>query len=175
MPDPLDRKDFDRNAPLRLHVAARLAFPDGTITASDLKREAARGRLTIEKISDKEYTTLECVDRMRGLCRLPAADFEHPIKKPVIEGFQNVGIGARLLSRHRAASYCCLSVSGFSEWVKSGRLPPPLPGTSRWDLKAIDRALDGLSGLHDTKDSVTESLALDEWRANRARRSERNP
>ena len=33
--------------PLALGVAAALAFPDGTMTASGLRREAARGRLVI--------------------------------------------------------------------------------------------------------------------------------
>jgi hypothetical protein len=32
---------------LRLSMAAALAFPDGSMTASGLRREAARGRLVI--------------------------------------------------------------------------------------------------------------------------------
>lgn len=39
--------------------------------------------------------------------------------------------------------------------------------TTRWDLKAIDFALDAMSGLQPQQ----ESSALDEWRAKRARRS----
>lgn len=174
MPRRPDRRDIDRDTPLRLHVAARLAFPDGNMTASDLRREAARGRLTIETISDKEFTTLECVDRMRGLCRLAATEIEHPVKKPTIQNHEDVAARARLASRDRAAAYCCLSLSAFSNWVSNGRLPPPIAGTARWDLKAIDRALDTLSGLHDAKHSKTDGTALDEWRMNRARRSERN-
>jgi hypothetical protein len=77
---------------------------------------------------------------------------------------------ARLVSREQAAFYCGLSASAFSRWVKLQRLPPPLPGTSRWDLKAIDVALDSLSGLQ-----RTETSALDEWREKRARRSKGNP
>jgi hypothetical protein len=50
------------------------------------------------------------------------------------------------------------------------KLPPPLPGTTRWDRKAIDRALDALSGLQ-TDDR--EISALDDWKKTRARRSER--
>jgi hypothetical protein len=53
---------------------------------------------------------------------------------------------ARLLSRLRAAAYCDLSPGTFSNWVAAGRLPPPLPGTRRWDRHAIDVALDKLSG-----------------------------
>jgi predicted DNA-binding transcriptional regulator AlpA len=75
----------------------------------------------------------------------------------------------RLLSRHQAACYCGLSASAFSNWVKAGRLPASIFQTARWDLKAIDRALDSLSGIEESG-----STALDEWRAKRARRSERN-
>jgi hypothetical protein len=76
----------------------------------------------------------------------------------------------RLISRSVAAAYCGLSVGTFSNWVRSGKLPPPLTGTTRWDLKAIDLALDTMSGLQPQQ----EATALDEWRARRARRSEGN-
>jgi hypothetical protein len=38
------RTDVGLETPLRLNVAAVLAFPDGSMTASGLRREAARGR-----------------------------------------------------------------------------------------------------------------------------------
>lgn len=75
----------------------------------------------------------------------------------------------RLLSREKAAEYCGTSKQTFSAWVRLGRLPAPLPGAGRWDLKAIDHALDLLSGLHQMEES-----ALDERRVKRARRSEGN-
>ena len=46
------------NAPLRLKIAAALAYPDGSMTASGLRREAGRGRLVIERTAGKDYTTL---------------------------------------------------------------------------------------------------------------------
>jgi predicted DNA-binding transcriptional regulator AlpA len=76
----------------------------------------------------------------------------------------DLGIVPRLLTREQAATYCGLSVNGFSEWVKSGRLPGPIPRTSRWDLKAIDIALDTASGV-----SHTVQSPLEEWIAKRAR------
>ena len=78
-------------------------------------------------------------------------------------------IQPRLLTRQQAADYCSLSPSSFSNWVRLGKLPHPLPGTTRWDLKAIDLALDKLSGLH--TEPETSSSPLDEWREKRARRS----
>ena len=53
---PLEWVTLD--TPLRLGVAALLAFPDGSMTAPGLRREAARGRLVIERIAGKDYTTL---------------------------------------------------------------------------------------------------------------------
>src|SRR3982074_3777334 len=57
--------------PLRLSVAAALAFPDGSMTASGLRREGARGRLAIERVAGKDYTTLAAIEEMRALCRVP--------------------------------------------------------------------------------------------------------
>src|ERR1700734_119368 len=58
------------DTPLRLGVAAALAFPDGSMTASGLRREGARGRLVVERIAGKDYTTLANIERMRELCRV---------------------------------------------------------------------------------------------------------
>ncbi|WP_245344044.1 hypothetical protein [Bradyrhizobium japonicum] len=63
---------IDRDAPLRLRRAAELAFPGGGMTASGLRREAVRGRLVVERIAGKDYTTLAAISRMRELCRIPA-------------------------------------------------------------------------------------------------------
>src|SRR5947209_1200110 len=60
------------NTPLRLAVAAALAYPDGSMTASGLRREAKRGRLVIERTAGKDYTTLANIARMRERCRVEA-------------------------------------------------------------------------------------------------------
>jgi hypothetical protein len=57
------------DTPLRLDVAAAMAFPNGGVTAATLRREAARGNLVIERIANKDFTTLAAIDRMRELCR----------------------------------------------------------------------------------------------------------
>jgi predicted DNA-binding transcriptional regulator AlpA len=82
-----------------------------------------------------------------------------------------IGIEPRLLKREQAAAYCGLSVHGFSEWVKTGRLPGPIRGTVRWDRKAIDAAIDVLSRI----DAKSEDDALDQWKAKHHKRhAERN-
>src|SRR6476620_8278840 len=68
----LQRDEICEDAPLRLDVAAALAFPDGSMTGSGLRRESARGRLIIERIAGKDYTTLANIERMRELCRVEA-------------------------------------------------------------------------------------------------------
>src|SRR5580692_7828565 len=58
------------DTPLRLEIAAVIAFPDGSMTAAGLRREGARGRLVVERIAGKDYTTLANIERMRELCRV---------------------------------------------------------------------------------------------------------
>ena len=70
----------------------------------------------------------------------------------------------RLLTREQAAAYCGLSMQGFSQWVKAGRLPGPIKGTARWDLRAIDAALDAASGICATD----EESDFDRWKAKHA-------
>ncbi len=53
----------------------------------------------------------------------------------------------RLMSGSDAAAYLGLTAAAFSKWVSEGRIPKPLPGTRRWDRKAIDMALDKLSDI----------------------------
>lgn len=56
-------------------------------------------------------------------------------------------IEPRLLSREQAAAYCGITPTCFSMWVSSHKMPPAIPGTRKWDKKAIDAKLDEISGL----------------------------
>jgi hypothetical protein len=58
-----------RDTPLRLALAAEIAFPQGGVTAASLRAEAKRGRLAIERIAGKDFTTLSAIDEMRERCR----------------------------------------------------------------------------------------------------------
>jgi hypothetical protein len=78
-----DATAIDRNAPLRLARAAEIAFPGGGMTASGLRREAARGRLTIERVAGKDYVTLAEIDAMRQRCRREATK-----QSPDTDGFR---------------------------------------------------------------------------------------
>jgi len=79
------RAEISPDTPLRLSVAAALAFPDGSMSASGLRRERDRLRLIVERIAGKDYTTLANIERMRELCRVD-------VKVPDC-GSENVGEG----------------------------------------------------------------------------------
>lgn len=73
----------------------------------------------------------------------------------------------RLMTRSDAADYCSLSMAQFSQWVAIGRLPQSITGTHRWDRRALDDALDKLSGLS-TKSALSP---LEKWKAEQSARS----
>ena len=45
----------------------------------------------------------------------------------------------RLLTKSEAAAYCRCSLSAFDDWIRRGIMPSSIPGTHRWDRKAIDK------------------------------------
>lgn len=57
----------------------------------------------------------------------------------------------RSMKRATAAAYCDLSESAFEREVFAGRLPASvkLGGREHWDIKALDKALDKLTGQDD--------------------------
>lgn len=55
--------------------------------------------------------------------------------------------GPRLIGRRKAAAYLDIAESTFSMWVSTHKMPPPIPGTRKWDKRAIDAKLDEISGL----------------------------
>ena len=78
----LPRELVGPDAPLRLEVAAALAYPDGSMTASGLRKEARKGRLVIERTAGKDYTTLAAIEEMRALCRVHPKDRDFGSAKP---------------------------------------------------------------------------------------------
>jgi hypothetical protein len=78
-------------------------------------------------------------------------------------------IEQRGMTKTDAAAYCgCESLAAFDDWVRRGILPGPIPGTHRWDRKAIDMKLDLASGLQPT---IAPTTALEEWRAKKNARA----
>lgn len=73
----------------------------------------------------------------------------------------------RLVSRAEAAMYCGLKPSRFSDLVRSGKMPSAVPGTTKWDMKAIDLHLDKIAGIK----SEEPKTALELWREKKNARS----
>lgn len=64
----------------------------------------------------------------------------------------------RCLDRKEAASYLCVSPPTFDKLVRNGAAPAPiqLMGRKVWDKRALDRVLDALSGISDSRGSEEE-------------------
>lgn len=75
----IDRSQITDDTPLRLDIAAALKFPDGSIGASSLRKEAARGRLVIWRVAGKDFTSLRELNEMLERCRVQRA--------PPVSGF----------------------------------------------------------------------------------------
>jgi hypothetical protein len=67
----------------------------------------------------------------------------------------------RLQTEAQAAATIGIEVATFRHLVACGRLPKAIPALDLYDLKAIDAALDRLSGIG------TPGNALDRWREQR--------
>ncbi len=74
-------------------------------------------------------------------------------------------IQPRGLTREDAAAYCGLTPDGFDAWVRRGIVPGPIPGTQRWDRKAIDLALDRASGIQSSGEATASPFKA--WRSSR--------
>lgn len=62
----------------------------------------------------------------------------------------------RGLSKQEAAEYCgCETTGAFDRWRAKGIVPGPIPGTARWDRRALDAALDRASGLVTKSDELS--------------------
>ena len=62
--------DIGNDTPLRLDIAAKIAFPRGGVTATTLRKEAKRGKLVIVRVGGKDFTTLNYIKRMVELCHV---------------------------------------------------------------------------------------------------------
>ncbi|MDA9538511.1 hypothetical protein ACM41_20545 [Bradyrhizobium sp. CCBAU 21362] len=77
----------------------------------------------------------------------------------------------RCLTKDEAATYCgCNTLAAFDSWLQKGIVPKAIPGTNRWDRKALDAALDRASGL--VADFAAELTPYQRWKAENARKTQ---
>jgi predicted DNA-binding transcriptional regulator AlpA len=71
----------------------------------------------------------------------------------------------RCYDRKEAASYVGVSPTHFDKLVREGTMPKPVKFSARkvWDRTALDRAIDGLSGIDSTLRPENDN-PLDSWR-----------
>jgi hypothetical protein len=83
-------------------------------------------------------------------------------------------IEPRGMSKEQAAAYAGReSLSAFNDWIRRGIMPGPIPGTRKWDRKAIDAAVDRLTGLQ--RKIEVQTSPYDAWKASEnASAAERN-
>jgi hypothetical protein len=68
----------------------------------------------------------------------------------------------RGLTAIAAANYAgCQTAAAFRGWVRRGIMPKPIPGTRRYDRRAIDLALDRLSQI---SSQSLEQSAYGQWK-----------
>lgn len=93
--------------------------------------------------------------------RRPAADRTITVLEPV---------RPRVLSKDAAAAYCgCETLAAFEDWIRRGIIPGPIAGTTRWDIKAIDAALDRRAGLAPTITPETPEVSpYEAWKRQNA-------
>jgi len=118
--------------PLRLDIAAQIAFPDGSIGVSGLRREIERGNLRVEQIAGKTFTTLANIEDMRKKCAIPTKGREsssenHGGRENPTDGSSSTAMPAAVASSARQAHLRQVA-QGLRN---SGRTPKkPSPTTS---------------------------------------------
>lgn len=65
----------------------------------------------------------------------------------------------RLVSQNKAIEYLGVSKNFFNKLLRLGVIPNYIPGTKKYDLRAIDHALDKIGGVVDSKEGYKALLA----------------
>jgi hypothetical protein len=104
----LRREEIGEDTPLRLDVAAKLYFPDGSMSGRSLQREAGRGNLEVMHIAGKTFTTLADIGRMCAKCRVrsgpPGSTCEKPDPAAAPSGSSRTAASNTALARARTIS-----------------------------------------------------------------------
>jgi hypothetical protein len=127
-----ETSEITDETPLLLDVAARLAFPDGSVSALTLRNAAKRGDLGYERIGRRIYTTLAAIRDMRAAYRQKAKPRnaeasvpqtigdQEPEPSPTEEDFEAARASVRFAAEKLLAQYKTKSPSGRRKAIRSG-------------------------------------------------------
>jgi len=140
----LSHQDISDETPLRLNRAAELGFPDGSMTEAGLRNEAAKGRLTVERVAGKTYTTLGDIKRMRQLCRVearvPGSNLEQNAEMGPAKSHITPNGGSGTASETLAQAALNRTLLALSEsFASTSRQNTPLNGKSKTSSKSKSR------------------------------------
>src|SRR5271157_1545916 len=77
---------IEKHLLIRLETAAKIAFPDGSVTVSALRKQIKLGRLIAWLVGGKYLTSLNEIERMLETCRVTPS---RPDSGTVSQGRQN--------------------------------------------------------------------------------------
>jgi len=79
-------KTIEKHLLIRLETAAKIAFPDGSVTVSSLRKQIKMGRLIAWLVGGKYLTSLNEIEGMLETCRVTPS---RPDSGTVSQGGQN--------------------------------------------------------------------------------------
>ncbi|SDO56224.1 hypothetical protein SAMN05216360_12744 [Methylobacterium phyllostachyos] len=136
-------------------------MPEPTI--AEIEREVVHMAYVVERYGERYRPILDSLAGHLEAYRRRRPSPERGMPKRPRQPREPIALEPRCLTIADAAAYCGLTPGGFRQWVSIGRLPPSLPGTHRWDRRAIDFALDRLSGLPGPGAGDLDEDAMDRW------------
>jgi len=128
-------KDAGPDTMLRLAVAARIAFPDGSMSVGALRRAGAAGRLRTYRLAGKDFTTLADIQNMReaaSSCQDQAKALNSIFATPSDPVERGDGSSS---TEHHPASESNKALAHLK--VIAQRLKKPLPNTSPQNTSQI--------------------------------------
>jgi hypothetical protein len=117
---------IERYQPIRLETAVKIAFPDGSVTVSALRKQIKCGRLIAWEIAGKHLTSLNEIERMVEKCRvtpnLPGSGIESQGGQPGRERQRRVSGSSSTADASRARDAAKATARALR-----GRSPSSLP------------------------------------------------
>ena len=97
----------------------------------------SRSRINTYRVKGRFPDALDLGDRRVALVKTDVMD----LRDGRSEASPRPTITPRLIGRKERAEYCGIGELIFSLWVSIHKMPPEIPGTRKWENRAIDARL----------------------------------